>query len=177
MRRWWSGAGKVAALGGALVGAAGAGRAVGVASAPPRVVFAAAPPVTTCAVPLREQPLETETDVAPAPKPRPAPVPKVKAPRKIAIAPNGNRAVRTPADEDLPAWVPIRGRLTVVESSDLAENLGLLPIGWAKAHPDEIASVAALLEAERAARAAAAPPPSSGPTTWTYVPGEVFVGL
>ena len=62
--------------------------------------------------------------------------------------------MRTPADEDLPPWVPIEGRLTVVESSDLAENLGLVPMGSAKKSEVRI-SVAELLAEESAARAAA----------------------
>ncbi len=33
------------------------------------------------------------------------------------------------SDENLPAWVPVRGRLTVVQAPDLAENLGLAPKG------------------------------------------------
>ncbi len=33
--------------------------------------------------------------------------------------------VKTTADENLPSWVPVRGRLTVVGASDHAQNLGI----------------------------------------------------
>jgi hypothetical protein len=81
-----------------------------------------------------------DTDVAPAPPLSTAPVLEVK-----------NRAakVRTPDDEHLPKWVPVRGRLTVVDSSDLAENLGLVPQGSTKKSAERI-SVADKLEEERA---------------------------
>lgn len=159
----------------ALVAAAWGGRAVGLASAPAPFVPRFAAPAAPAMCVGGEQPLDTEVPppkTPPARKPLATPAPKPTGPK---LAKNGLRAVRTPADEELPAWVPISGRLTVLESSDLAENLGLLPMGWAKAHPNETASVAELLEAERAARAAAAP--SSSARTWTYIAGETFVGL
>ena len=58
--------------------------------------------------------------------------------------------VRTPDDEDLPAWVPIAGRLTVVSACDIAENLGLAPLGTAKkgGRPDAVQ----LIEQEQEAR-------------------------
>lgn len=79
--------------------------------------------------------------------------------------------VRTVPDTQLPTWVPKRGRLTVVDSSDLAENLGLVPKGTTKASPERI-SVAEKLAEESAARAA-----TTGGTTvstsFTYVgPGR-----
>ncbi len=40
--------------------------------------------------------------------------------------------VRTPANADLPSWLPIAGRLTVVSACDIAENIGLAPLGTAK---------------------------------------------
>ncbi|MFO0742476.1 MAG: hypothetical protein U0270_41765 [Labilithrix sp.] len=108
-------------------------------SRPPRPGLVAPRPSIALAS-LREQTLDT--DVEPPPRvrpPRPAPAP--------APPPSPNRPVRTPRDEDLPAWVPITGRLTVVESCDLAENLGLAPPGTARS--GACPSVAALLEAER----------------------------
>lgn len=68
----------------------------------------------------------------------------------------------------------ISGRLTVVESSDLAENLGLVPTGSAK-NSDVPISVAKLLAEENAARAAAAAGEARGPTPWTCIPGGAFV--
>jgi len=89
-----------------------------------------------------EQELETEV-LAPAPPlavPAPAPEPDDEE------FPNGNPRVQTPRDEDLPAWCPVSGRLTVFESSDLAENLGLVPMGTFKRTGKKF-SVAALMEA------------------------------
>jgi hypothetical protein len=97
---------------------------------------------------IREQ--ELDTDVPVEPPRRRSPPPRDPPPRPR----NTNRKVRTPDDEDLPAWVPKSGRLTVVESCDLAENLGLVPLGTAKS--GECPSVALLLEQERIARAASA---------------------
>lgn len=55
------------------------------------------------------------------------------------------------ADEDLAGWVPASAkyRYTVVESSTIAENIGLLPLGTAAAHPEWTFDVVALIEAER----------------------------
>lgn len=61
--------------------------------------------------------------------------------------------IRTTSDEHLPKWVPKKSRLTVVDSSDLAENLGLAPKGTAKKNPAERVSVAEKLEEESAKRA------------------------
>jgi hypothetical protein len=83
-----------------------------------------------------------DTDVVPAPPLPTAPVLEVK---------NRVSKVRTPDDEHLPKWVPVRGRLTVVDSSDLAENLGLVPQGSTKKSAERI-SVAEKLEEERIAR-------------------------
>lgn len=96
---------------------------------------------------LREQTLDTDVEPPPVRPPRPAPAP--------TPPPSRNRPVRTPRDEDLPAWVPISGRLTVVESCDLAENLGLAPPGTARS--GACPSVAALLEAERPSQTTSAP--------------------
>jgi hypothetical protein len=72
--------------------------------------------------------------------------------------------VRTVSDEKLPKWVPSKGRLTVVDSSDLAENLGLVPKGATK-KADERISVADKLSEESAARA------STGAKTDSMQPG------
>ena len=69
--------------------------------------------------------------------------------------PKPGTRVRTPSDENLPRWVPTRGRLTVVESSDLAENLGLVPRGTSKKTGERV-SVQDKLEEEAQARAAQA---------------------
>ena len=69
--------------------------------------------------------------------------------------PKPGTRVRTPSDENLPKWVPVRGRLTVVDSSDLAENLGLVPRGTAKKTGEHV-SVQDKLEEESQARAAQA---------------------
>ncbi|MBX3225521.1 MAG: hypothetical protein KF795_33755 [Labilithrix sp.] len=73
--------------------------------------------------------------------------------------------VRTVSDERLPKWVPVKGRLTVVDSSDLAENLGLVPKGTTK-NTDERISVADKLAEESAARAKA--DPMTQGSSWSY---------
>ena len=80
--------------------------------------------------------------------------------------------VRTVPDEQLPKWVPKRGRLTVVDSSDLAENLGLVPKGSTK-KSDERISVADKLEEERAARIARGDTMQEG-TSWSYARAGKF---
>ena len=80
-----------------------------------------------------------------------------------ALPKPGSR-VRTPSDENLPRWVPTRGRLTVVDSSDLAENLGLVPRGTAKRTGEHVSAQDKLEEESqaRAAQARAAPQPPQG---------------
>jgi hypothetical protein len=99
-----------------------------------------------------EQSLDTQPVPTPAPAAPAAPIFETK---------NRNRPVRTPSDENLPKWVPARGRLSVVESSDLAENLGLVPPGTTK-KTDERISVADKLAEERASRAETPSQPVSG---------------
>jgi len=96
---------------------------------------------------LQEQPLDTDVVAPEQPKPKPKLNPK---PNPSVPGPPKNRLVRTPRDEDLPSWVPISGRLTVVSACDLAENLGLAPLGTARS--GGCPSVAALLEEERLQR-------------------------
>jgi hypothetical protein len=115
-----------------------------------------------------EQILDTGV-VAPPPQALPAP--------QIAPAPvakNPNRKVRTPDDEHLPKWVPVKGRLTVVESSDLAENLGLVPKGSSKKSAEPI-SVADKLADEADARRASANGyvPSSTGVSPSYAAGRI----
>jgi hypothetical protein len=97
------------------------------------------------AITTAEGEVELETEV-PTPAP-PLLLPKAPAPEPDDEEfPNGNPRVKTPADEDLPAWCPVSGRLTVFESSDLAENLGLVPMGTFKKTGKKF-SVAELMEA------------------------------
>ncbi len=82
--------------------------------------------------------------------------------------------VRSVSDEHLPKWVPVRGRLTVVDSSDLAENLGLVPNGATK-KSDERISVAEKLQEESVARAAArAGDPMTQGSSWSYAKAGKF---
>lgn len=82
--------------------------------------------------------------------------------------------LRTVSDDQLPKWVPVKGRLTVVDSHDLAENLGLVPKGTSK-NSDERISVADKLEAEGAARAAArGTDPMTQGTFWSYAKAGKF---
>lgn len=80
--------------------------------------------------------------------------------------------IRTVSDDHLPKWVPKKGRLTVVDSSDLAENLGLVPKGTSK-KSDERISVADKLAEESAARAANGDTMQQG-TSWSYARAGKF---
>jgi len=73
--------------------------------------------------------------------------------------------VRTQSDERLPKWVPKKARLSVVDSSDLAENLGLVAKGTTKKNPEERVSVADKLEEESARRAK---DPNNYATSFSY---------
>ena len=125
-----------------------------------------APPPVAAAAQAGGAEQAIDTNVKPATKPaEPATIAAAKAPE----APK----VRTPSDDHLPKWVPARGRLTVVESSDLAENLGLVPKGATKKSPDERISVADKLAEESAQRAKSSDPMTKG-TSWSYSkPGRV----
>lgn len=136
----------VSRIAGAAIGAAVLSAPVGQGAVNPPPPARHVPSTLGSAQELREQPLDTEVAPRPAPKPTPAPTHE-SARRK---EPRANRLVRTPRDEDLPAWVPISGRLTVFESCDMAENLGLAPMGTAR--DGGCPSVAALLEQERLER-------------------------
>jgi hypothetical protein len=100
--------------------------------------------------PLGEQTLDTGVNPPPqaAPPPQGAP---------ILTTRNLKTKVRTPDDEHLPKWVPVKGRLTVVDSSDLAENLGLVPKGTAKKSDERVSVADKLAEEADARRANAAP--------------------
>lgn len=94
--------------------------ALGAAPAPAPL---AAPATATAsnAGPVGERLLDTTTATAP---PRPLPTPNP--------FPKTNKGKRGASDEHLPSWVPLSGRLSVVQSHDLAENLGLVPAGTTK---------------------------------------------
>lgn len=82
-------------------------------------------------------------------------------------------------DENLPAWVPVRGRLTVVEAPDLAENLGIVPKGTTKANQARISVAEALATASPTAPVAASPARIEGgarSATWLASNGRVRHG-
>jgi hypothetical protein len=112
--------------------------------------------------PIGEQQLDTSTPAS-----------------KVAVTPAPITTVRAPAvrskpgsDENLPKWVPLRGRLTVVEAPDLAENLGLVPKGTTKASEERI-SVAELMERRSTSTAAAPVETSPRSATWLASNGRV----
>ncbi len=78
--------------------------------------------------------------------------------------------VKTPSDEKLPKWVPVKGRLSVVDSSDLAENLGLVPKGATK-KSDQPISVAEKLAEESASRKT---DPMTQGSSWSYAKAGRF---
>jgi hypothetical protein len=128
------------------------------------------PPVIASNAAAPAQPAHGERTLDPQPAPAPPPAPAPTAP--VLEAKNRKNAVRTPSDDNLPKWVPVRGRLTVVDSSDLAENLGLVPPGTTK-KTDERISVADKLAEQNAARAAHTDPMTAG-VSWNYAPAGRF---
>jgi len=86
-----------------------------------------------------EQRLDTSTPVAPTPANR---IAVTNAPLSTSF--RATKARKPGSDENLPKWVPVRGRLTVVEAPDLAENLGLVPKGSTKTAEGRV-SVAELM--------------------------------
>lgn len=127
--------------------------------APQAAVVAAAPqpvPAVPAAAPRAPTPMfqpEQALDTSGGPTMMPAAPPARSALRS---------KVRTPDDETLPKWVPKRGRLTVVESSDLAENLGLVPRGTTKKSAERISAQDKLEEEAQARAAKGGAEPSSG---------------
>ncbi|MBX3205748.1 MAG: hypothetical protein KF764_11815 [Labilithrix sp.] len=141
----------------------GPGRATPVA-VPTEVAPAEATPRSApmfAAAPSGEQTIDTQ--VGPTYEPSTAPV--------LTTHDLKRSKVRTVSDERLPKWVPVRGRLTVVDSSDLAENLGLVPKGATK-KSDERISVADKLAEESAARAAS--DPMTQGSSWGYAKAGRF---
>ncbi|MDB5213620.1 MAG: hypothetical protein JWO86_1547 [Myxococcaceae bacterium] len=114
--------------------------------------------------PIGEQRLDTSTPASNVAV-TPAPITTVRAPQ-VRSKPG--------SDENLPTWVPLRGRLTVVEAPDLAENLGLVPKGTTKSTEGRI-SVAELMDK---GASAAATPSEGGPrsATWLASNGRVRRG-
>lgn len=120
---------------GVVIGA----RSAGPPSAPAeQVMLLPPPPAPAQAAPLAghaEQPIDTS--ITPPPPARHAAAPP--RPRATETKLDDIHRVRTPSDDDLPKWVPIRGRLTVVDAADLAENLGLVPAGSTAKSTERIA--------------------------------------
>jgi hypothetical protein len=127
-------------------------------------------PVAAAPAPAPARGGEQSLDTQPVTPPAPATAPAAPPGTPILETKNRSRPVRTPSDENLPKWVPARGRLTVVESSDLAENLGLVPRGTTKKSEERI-SVADKLAEERSARASAGEA-SNQPISATYSAGR-----
>ncbi len=119
---------------------------MGCSNAPPKKVVATTPATNELAgaaaatpAPIGEQRLDTSTPAAPTPANR---IANTNAPLTTNF--RAAKARKPGSDENLPKWVPLRGRLTVVEAPDLAENLGLVPKGTTKSS-DERVSVADLM--------------------------------
>lgn len=131
-----------------LVSSLGLGLAtMGCSSAPSKKAAAGAPSpasnelATTAAdAPFGEQRLDTSTPVAPTPANR---IAVTNAPLTTSFRATKTR--KPGSDENLPKWVPLRGRLTVVEAPDLAENLGLVPKGATRSSAEGRISVAEVL--------------------------------
>lgn len=102
----------------------------------------------------------------------------ISAPTPAPVTTVATPTIRKPgSDEGLPSWVPISGRLSVVEAPDLAENLGLVPQGTTKAQgrisvADALAKSAAV--GQNTAALATAPAPSGiRSATWLASNGRV----
>ena len=85
--------------------------------------------------PVGERLLDTSAPQALPPPPRVLGITNAPAPVTTTRA---AKTRRPGSDENLPSWVPVRGRLTVVEAADLAENLGIVPRGTTKANQARI---------------------------------------
>ena len=125
--------------------------------------------------PVGERLLDTSAPQALPPPPRVLGITNAPAPVTTTRAAKTRKAG---SDENLPSWVPVRGRLTVVEAADLAENLGIVPRGTTKANQARIHVADAL-----AAPAPVAPEPittrSDGgarSATWLASNGRVRLG-
>jgi hypothetical protein len=118
-----------------------------------------------------QAPVQMQAPVQQAPVPVQAPAPvhgEQKLDTSAPVLQTNNLAhskIHTTPEESLPKWVPKRGRLSVVDSSDLAENLGLVPQGTTKKNPDERISVADKLNEEKAQRAK---DPNNYATSFSY---------
>lgn len=113
-----------------------------------------------------QQPVQAQQAAAPVAA-APA-VPAQAVPQAEPVLHTNNLAhstIQTPSDEKLPTWVPKKGRLSVVESTDLAENLGLVPQGTTKKNQGERISVADKLNEEKAQRAK---DPNNYATSFSY---------
>lgn len=120
----------------------------------------------TQAAPVGERLLDTGSAAAPPPAAR-APAPATTFAARPIIQKPGS-------DENLPKWVPVRGRLSVVDANDLAENLGLAPKGSSR-NADTHVTVADAL-AQRAAHAPAAQADGPRSATWLASNGRVRRG-
>jgi hypothetical protein len=137
---------------------------------PPQTAAPAPMPTNAVAAPVQAAPVgEQVLDSRPVAPPPPSAAP-ILTTKNLKTS-----SVRTISDEKLPKWVPVRGRLSVVGSSDLAENLGLVPKGATK-QTDERISVAEKLSEENAARADGVRTDrdsTSRGSAWGYSPGRV----
>ena len=78
--------------------------------------------------------------------------------------------IRTTSDDHLPKWVPKKAHLSVVDSSDLAENLGIVPKGTTKASAERISALGELEKQDQARAAAHQNDPNNyaSPASFSY---------
>jgi hypothetical protein len=104
---------------------------------------------STPSAPVGERLLDTTT---PARTPAPVPtalaraVPSAFTPAPVTTFAPARSRNKPGSDENLPKWVPVRGRLSVVEVPDLAENLGLAPKGSTKSAETRVTVADALAQ-------------------------------
>jgi hypothetical protein len=132
--------------------------ALAVMAMAPRNAQAQQAPVQVQQAPAQMQPPAPVVQAAPA-------QPKVDTSAPVVMTNNlAHSKLRTTPEETLPKWVPKNGRLSVVDSSDLAENLGLVPQGATKKTEERI-SVADKLQEEKTQRAK---DPNNYATSFSY---------
>ena len=125
--------------------------------------------------PVGEQRLDTSARRSATSAPTPAN--RIAATNAPLPTSRASRTRKPGSDENLPKWVPLRGRLTVVEAPDLAENLGLVPKGTTKTTEGRI-SVAELIANGGGTTTATSAPAEAGPrsATWLASNGRVRHG-
>ena len=93
-------------------------------------------------------------------------------PAPVTTSRSARARAKRGSDDNLPAWVPLRGRLTVVQAPDLAENLGLVPKGTTR-NAEARVSVAELLDKPTTSTSSTSSAATAQPATWLAANGRM----